>query len=115
MIVLTPLNFEFIIKIQNLTSFMLKNPQIFLPTKRLFLKDLYTSETTLAQKIVLTLLNNKFVLKIRYSTPIMQKSANIFGQNLKSDLKSGPSVMVYKYKNILNLKINIFVYKYQID
>ena len=45
----------------------------------------------------------------------MQKSANIFGPNLKSDLKSGPSVMVYKYKNILNLKINIFVYKYQID
>ena len=30
MIVLTPLNFEFIIKIQNLTSFMLKNPQKFL-------------------------------------------------------------------------------------
>ena len=63
------------------------------------LKELYTSETTLAQKIVLTPLNNKFVLKIRYLTPIMQKrSANIFGQNLKSDLLSGLSVMVYKIK-----------------
>ena len=63
----------------------------------LVLKELYTSETTLAQKIVLTPLNNEFVLKIRYSTPIMQKkSANIFGQNLKSDLESGPSAMLYK-------------------
>ena len=43
------------------------------------LKELYTSETTLAQKIVLTPLNNEFVLKIRYSTPIIQKNANIFG------------------------------------
>ena len=76
------------------------------------LKELYTSETTLSQKIVLTPpLNNEFVLKIWYSTPIMQKrSANIFGQNRKSDLLSGPSVLVYKYKNILNLNINIFVY-----
>ena len=37
------------------------------------LKELYTSETTLAQKIVLTPLNDEFVLEIRYSTPIMQE------------------------------------------
>ena len=74
------------------------------------LKELYTSETTLAQKIVLTLLNNEFVLKIRYSTPIMQKSANIFGQNLKSELKSGPSVMMDNYKCVSKLKINNFVF-----
>ena len=42
------------------------------------LKELYTSETTLAQKIVLTPLNNEFVLKIRYSTPIMQKNPQTF-------------------------------------
>ena len=32
-IVLTPLNNEFMIKIRNSTSFMLKNPQIFLQKK----------------------------------------------------------------------------------
>ena len=42
------------------------------------LKELYTSETTLALKIVLALLISEFVLKIRYSTPIMQKNPHIF-------------------------------------
>ena len=42
------------------------------------LKELYTSETTLAQKTVLTPLNIAFVLKIRYSTPFMQKNPQIF-------------------------------------
>ena len=42
------------------------------------LKELYTSETTLAQKIVLASLINEFVLEIRYSTPIMQKNPQTF-------------------------------------
>ena len=89
--------------------------EIFSPFLSFILKELYTSEKTLAQKIVLTPLNNEFVLKIRYSTHHAKKSANIFGQNFKSDLWSGPSVMVYNYKNILNLKINIVIYIHQIN
>ena len=79
------------------------------------LKELYTSETTLAQKIVLAPLNSEFVLKIRY--PIVQKNPQTFLAKISKVTfrASSPSVMVYKYKNILNLKINIFVYKYQID
>ena len=42
--------------------------------KRLFnLKELYTSISTLAQKLVLTLLNNEFILKIQISTPFGRK------------------------------------------
>ena len=43
-----------------------------------FLKELYTSETTLAQKIVLTPVNNELVLEIWYSIPIMQKNPQVF-------------------------------------
>ena len=43
------------------------------------LKELYTSETTLASKIVLTPLNIEFIIKIRNSTSFM-KSANIFAK-----------------------------------
>ena len=52
----------------------------FILCKERLLKELYTSETTWAQKIVLTPLNNEFVLKIRYSTPIMQKNPQTFLQ-----------------------------------
>ena len=45
------------------------------------LKEFYTLETTLAQKIVLTPQNNEFVLKIQYSTPIMQKNSQTFLAN----------------------------------
>ena len=38
------------------------------------LKELYTSETTLAQKIVLTPLNNEFRFKNLYSTQICRSS-----------------------------------------
>ena len=38
------------------------------------LKELYTSETTLAQKIVLTPLNNEFKLKIWNTTSFMLKN-----------------------------------------
>ena len=37
------------------------------------LKELYTSISTLAQKLVLTLLNNEFILKILISTPFGRK------------------------------------------
>ena len=42
------------------------------------LKELYTSKTTLAQKIVLTPLNNEFKLKIWNTTSFMQKNPPIF-------------------------------------
>ena len=44
---LDPPEFRVYNKNSKFDTFMLKNPQIFLPKKRLFLKDLYTSETTL--------------------------------------------------------------------
>ena len=37
------------------------------------LKELYTSISTLAQKLVLTFLNNEFISKIRNSTPFGRK------------------------------------------
>ena len=42
--------------------------------KKLWLKELYTSETTLAQKIVLTTLNNELKLEIWNSTSFMLKN-----------------------------------------
>ena len=45
------------------------------------LKELYTSETTLAKKIVLTPLNNEFTIKIQNSTSFMLKNPQIFLQN----------------------------------
>ena len=76
------------------------------------LKELYTSETTLAQKIVLASLNNEFVLEIRYSTPKMQKNPQIFLAKIsKVPFRAVLALWcMYKYKNILNLKMNIFVY-----
>ena len=51
----------------------------FLYDYGLNLKELYTSETILAQKIVLTPLNNEFKLKIwKYDLLHAKKSANIF-------------------------------------
>ena len=48
--------------------------EIFWSAPDCVLKELYTSETTLAQKIVLTPLNNEFKLKIWNSTSFMLKS-----------------------------------------
>ena len=47
------------------------------------LKELYTSETTLAQKIVLTTLNNEFIIKNRNSVSFMLKNPRIFLQKTK--------------------------------
>ena len=66
------------------------------------LKELHTSETTLAQKIVLTLLNNEFKLKIWNTTSFMPKNPPIF---LKKIYKNqflaywrGLMVFIHKYK-----------------
>ena len=45
----------------------------FLPFFSYTLKELYTSISTLAQKLVLTLLNNEFTLEILISTPFGRK------------------------------------------
>ena len=50
------------------------------------LKELYTSETTLATKIVLTPLNNEFALKIWNSTSFMLKKRHRYF--LKKNYKS---------------------------
>ena len=51
------------------------------------LKELYTSISTLAQKLVLTLLNNEFVLKILISTPFGRKIRERFRlKNHKSQI-----------------------------
>ena len=70
--------------------------------KKLSLKELYTSQTTLAQKIVLTPLNNKFRLKNVYSTSFMLKNPPEF---LKKIYKNqflafwrGLMVFIHNYK-----------------
>ena len=51
------------------------------------LKELYTSISTLAQKLVLTLLDNEFILKILISTPFGQKIRKRFRlKNHKSQI-----------------------------
>ena len=70
--------------------------------KRCILKELYTSETTLAQKIVLTPLNNEFVLKIWNSTCFMLKNPPIF---LKKIYKSHVHI-----QSCIFLGLNIFVF-----
>ena len=51
------------------------------------LKELYTSISTLAQKLVLTLLNNEFILKNQISTPFGRKIRERFRlKNHKSQI-----------------------------
>ena len=122
------------------------------------LKELYTSISTLAQKLVLTLLNNEFILKIlnsipfgrkirkhfrsktpkkyffclnewfegfianiqsfiffncshfftytpklqehNYGTQVLNYWPKIFAKKINKCLRSGPSVLMYNYKNV---------------
>ena len=66
-----------------------------------FLKELYTSISTLAEKLVLTPMNNKFFIqeKNRYSS--MQKNhINLFSLNFKRGLLSGSSALGIDTKNL---------------
>ena len=78
------------------------------------LKELYTSETTLTQKIVLTPLNNEFRLKNLYSTSFMLKNPPEFLKKIRKNqfLASwrGLAVFIYNYKGVLKLKMNNFIY-----
>ena len=57
------------------------------PCIEIGLKELYTSISTLAQKLVLTLLNNEFILKILNFNPVRTKNPQIFSlKNHKSQL-----------------------------
>ena len=66
------------------------------------LKELYTSETTLAQKIVLTPLNNEFRFKNLYSTSFMLKNPPEFLKKIHKNQFStswrGLMVFIQKYK-----------------
>ena len=66
------------------------------------LKELYTSETTLAQKIVLAPLNNEFKLKNLYSTSFMLKNPPEFlkkiYKNHFSAFLRGLMAFIHKYK-----------------
>ena len=66
------------------------------------LKELYTSETTLAQKIVLTPLNNKFKLKIWNTTSFMLKNPPEFLKKIHKNQFSaswrGLMVFIHIYK-----------------
>ena len=66
------------------------------------LKELYTSETTLAQKIVLAPLNNEFRFKNLYSTSFMLKNPPEFLKKIHKNQFSaswrGLMVFIYKYK-----------------
>ena len=69
---------------------------------REILKELYTSETTLAQKIVLTLLNNEFKLKIWNTTSFMLKNPPEFLKKIHKNQFSaswrGLMVFIPEYK-----------------
>ena len=69
--------------------------------KKLWLKELYTSETTLAQKIVLTTLNNELKLEIWNSTSFMLKNRPIFLKKIYNNqfLASWRGPMVFMYIN----------------
>ena len=82
--------------------------------KKIWLKELYTSETTLAQKIVLTTLNNELKLKIWNSTSFMLKNRPIFLKKIYNNqfLASWRGPMVFMYINkvfYFHIK-NIFVF-----
>ena len=65
------------------------------------LKELYTSETTFAQKIVLTPLNNEFRLKNLYSTSFMLKNPPEFLKKIHKNkflASRGLMVFIHKYK-----------------
>ena len=66
------------------------------------LKELYTSETTLAQKIVLTPLNNEFRLRKLYSTSFMLKNPPEFLKKIHKNQFSaswrGLMGFIHKYK-----------------
>ena len=70
--------------------------------KKLSLKELYTSQTTLAQKIVLTSLNNEFKLKIWNTTSFMLKNPPEFLKKIHKNQFSaswrGLMVFIHKYK-----------------
>ena len=70
--------------------------------QKYLLKDLYTSETTLAQKIVLTPLNNEFRLKNLSLTSFMLKNPPEFLKKIHKNQFSaswrGPMVFVFIYK-----------------
>ena len=70
--------------------------------KIIFLKELYTSETTLAQKIVLAPLNNEFRFKNSYSTSFMLKNPPEFLKKIHKNQFSaswrGLMVFIYIYK-----------------
>ena len=61
------------------------------------LKELYTSQTAFAQKIVLTPLNNEFRLKNLYSTSFMLKDLPEFLKKIYKNqfLASGRGLMVF--------------------
>ena len=66
------------------------------------LKELYTSKTTLAQKIVLTPLDNEFRLKKLYSTSFMLKNPpkflkKIYKNQFSASLR-GLMVFIHIYK-----------------
>ena len=79
------------------------------------LKELYTSKTTLAQKIVLTPLNNEFKLKIWNTTSFMLKNPPEFLKKIHKNkflASRGLMVFIHKYKYVLK-KINNFVHKHE--
>ena len=53
--------------------FLFETHYLLLLATNPLLKELYTSISTLAQKVGLTFLNNKFILKILNSTPFGRK------------------------------------------
>ena len=68
------------------------------------LKELYTSETTLAQKIVFTPLNNEFELKIWNTTSFKLKNPPEFLKKIHKNQYSaswrGLMVFIHKYKAV---------------
>ena len=70
--------------------------------KKDVLKELYTSQTTLAQKIILTPLNNEFRSKNLYSSSFTLKNPPEFLKKIRKNqfLASwrGPMVFIHKQK-----------------
>ena len=77
--------------------FFVKHKQGSIERCVFLLKELYTSETTLAQTIVLTPLNNEFKLKIWNSTSFMLKNPPIFLEKIYKNqfLASWRGLMVF--------------------
>ena len=70
------------------------------------LKELYTSISTLAQKLVLTLLNNEFILEILISTLFRQKIREHF--RLKNHKVKFPANLVVLWLYCSYTKFHIF-------